>query len=481
MAMHRPAILVLLAVVLAACTLMPPRSEHGRARQFEDSVQTMAATAVESGQLETAHRLYKRLLEIDPESVGARMGLGDVALRQQDTVTAARWYLAALMRAQVPEQRHTALLAHGRAALAAGQLKAARESFTRLTDPDENAPRASVAWGHNGIGLTLMLDGDPIGAVTAMERAMLLAPEETRFRRNLDRALGMSESVPWIEESFGDDIAVVPPTLPRNGVSQLEQLSSGVEPKVTTETAVPGALPPAEGNLLPVEELEQASRSAIVDQAAGADAESTEEAPGDAMELGSKELETGVPSNEEGGGPADVPPTETGDSFVSDSDTGDAPVSFDREPTADSEVTGASSAHGMGESELLAEGAQPPAVNWDPTPIERGREMIPESGPLADGLPVEHGNELPESGESGVNAAELTIEDNVDPVSLIELESDETEEREAGAQAEAADRSADPVRDVPEDTNMGVSELETSTIATSRPRSTAAMIVTEEG
>ena len=192
----RFAAILALAILVPACSLMPPKSEQLRARQMEDAVLPMAATALQAGQLETARRLYQRLLGIDPESVQARMGLGDIAMREQETEAAARWYLSALTRAEQPERRHAALLAHGRAALAAGQLEAARDSFTQLADPKENASRANVAWGHNGIGLTLLLEGDVQGGVTAMEQAVLRAPEEERFRGNLDRALAILRDLP---------------------------------------------------------------------------------------------------------------------------------------------------------------------------------------------------------------------------------------------------------------------------------------------
>ena len=231
--MLRPAVIVLLAILAPACTLMPPESEHVRARQMEDAVLPMATTALETGQMETARRLYRRLLDIDPESVPARMGLGAVALQERDAAAAARWYLSALTRAGGPEDRRPALLAHGRAALAAGQLEAARESFTRLTEPSENAPRASVAWGHNGIGLSLLLEGDLHGAVAAMEQAVLRAPEEERFRANLNRALAMLSKFPLPEDSSSDRMDVdVPPVGPRDANWPERSLTKAPEPGV---------------------------------------------------------------------------------------------------------------------------------------------------------------------------------------------------------------------------------------------------------
>ncbi len=244
--MHRPVAILLLAILAPACSLMPAKSEYIRARQMEDAVLPMAATALESGQLETARRLYRRLLEIDPESVQARMGLGDVALRERETAAAARWYLAASTRAREPGRRHAALLAHGRTALAAGRLEAARESFTRLTDPEENAPRASVAWGHNGIGLSLLLEGDLHGAVAAMEQAVLRAPEEERFRGNLDRALALLGEFAAPDErsrALPDvDLPWVPPP-DRTGAAQAGTAAPALSP---ADSATPGPPRPAD-------------------------------------------------------------------------------------------------------------------------------------------------------------------------------------------------------------------------------------------
>ena len=216
--MFRSARFILLAALVPACSLMPPQSEHIRARQMEDAVVPMAATALEAGQLETARRLYRRLLVVDADSVQARMGLGDVAMREQETEAAARWYSSALVRAEEPAERHAALLAHGRAALAAGQLEAARTSFTRLADPAENASRSGAAWGHNGVGLTLLLEGDLRGGVAAMERAVLHAPEEERFRGNLDRALAILRDLPASRAPGEDSTA----SLGRPGTDRIE-------------------------------------------------------------------------------------------------------------------------------------------------------------------------------------------------------------------------------------------------------------------
>ena len=175
----------------AACSLLPQERERPRAEQMERAVLPMARAALDAGQVETARRLYRRVLQVDSGSVDARMGLGDAAVASRESAEAARWYLAALANARQPQERHAALLAHGRAALSAGQLEAARKSFARLIEPDEQAPQSVVAWGFNGLGLTLLLAGDLRGGVAAMEQAVLRAPDDARFQGNLTRALAM--------------------------------------------------------------------------------------------------------------------------------------------------------------------------------------------------------------------------------------------------------------------------------------------------
>ena len=170
---------------------MPERAEQLRIEEVERALLPMASVAVDTGQLETAQRLYRRLLDVSPESFEAHMGLGDVAFKNRRSEDAAQWYLGALALAERPEDRHQALLWHGRATLEGGQLESARRSFMQLTETREQASLRDLAWAFNGIGLTRLLDGDLDGAVAAMQRAVRQAPSEPMFAENLNRALGM--------------------------------------------------------------------------------------------------------------------------------------------------------------------------------------------------------------------------------------------------------------------------------------------------
>ena len=190
-------------LLIGSCSVLPNEGDTLRIKRVEEAVLPMARVALEAEQTETARRLYLRLLDVDPNSVRARMGLGDIAVARQDSAEAARWFAGALAHAREAGERHAALLAHGRAALAAGELQAARRSFSRLTSAREAAPTASVAWGLNGLGLIALLEGDVRGAIRLMEQAVLLAPEEKMLADNLSRALDMSSGV--VPESSGAD------------------------------------------------------------------------------------------------------------------------------------------------------------------------------------------------------------------------------------------------------------------------------------
>lgn len=184
---------MLAGLSMVGCTTLQPETDM-RARRIEQAVVPMARAALAAGQVETARRLYTRLLDVAPDAVEARIGLGDVAMAAGRPSRAQTWYLDAASLAEGPSDRHAALLAHGRAAITAGNLDAAQESFDRLVDPEERASPTNAAWGHNGLAVVAMLEGDPFGTVAAVERAVLLDPDEQRFRENLTRAVAVADA-----------------------------------------------------------------------------------------------------------------------------------------------------------------------------------------------------------------------------------------------------------------------------------------------
>ena len=231
------------ALGATACSLMPDQGSL-RVDEVEQALLPVANIALETGQLETAKRLYQRLLDVDPASQAAHMGLGDVAFKDRRPHDAVRWYLAAQANAQTPEQRNDALLWHGRAALDAGELSAARRSFEHLAAAPD-ASTISVAWALNGIGLTLLLQGDLRGAVAAMQGAVRRAPGEQMFADNLRRALAMLAEL--VAQEDRPTAAMTPTTthqdVPRMpSVDDLEpqQAPAAAEP---TETSAPADTP----------------------------------------------------------------------------------------------------------------------------------------------------------------------------------------------------------------------------------------------
>lgn len=186
-----------------------------RVERIEAAVLPMARAALDAGQVQTAKRLYTRLLDVDPGSAEARIGIGDVHLAERETRQAMTWYLSAVSHARAPPVRHTALLAHARAALAAGEVEAARASFERLTDTAEGATEAEVAWGWNGIGVLHLVSGNASEAVAAFERAALRDPDELMFQDNLARAVRIAyEAGEQATATETPDAAFPTPALP---------------------------------------------------------------------------------------------------------------------------------------------------------------------------------------------------------------------------------------------------------------------------
>ena len=180
---------ICVSLLAASCGLLARQAPEPLASELNTAIVPLARAALDVGQVETARRLYARLLEADPGSAVARMGLGDAALREGARSEAIRWYSEAIAYARSAPEARAATLAHARAALAVGDNEAAARSFGKLAD-DESEP-LDAAWGHNGVGLTRLLNGDVAGAVTAMQEAVRLGPDELRFRENLGKALAL--------------------------------------------------------------------------------------------------------------------------------------------------------------------------------------------------------------------------------------------------------------------------------------------------
>ena len=266
----------LFAIALGAsgCSVLPRDDGRLRVAEVERAVLPMARAALNAGQTETAGRLYGQLLDADPESFAAHMGLGDVALAQGDAAAAADWHLAALAYSQSPQERHEALLAHGRAALDAGRLEEARDSFQQLTEAGERAPAITVAWGYNGVGLTLLLEGNLTAAIAAMEQAVRRAPAAPQFRDNLERALDL-------QAELGSEAALAEGAAP-----SIEPAAPSIEPTAAEQSASSAADADEPAQTSALDDRGEALADATADgpEAPLAEGEPTLDAPDEATE-----------------------------------------------------------------------------------------------------------------------------------------------------------------------------------------------------
>ena len=218
----------------------------------------MAQAALDAGQMETASRLYTRLLDADPSSVAARTGLAEVAMANRDAALAASWHLAALQHATDADERHASLLAHARAAVAAGQLDDARRSFSLLTDPGANASVQHVAWGLNGLGTVCLLEGDPRCALAFVEQALLREPGEPALQRNLAFVLKTIASLPAPAQPTAVGATERPPTVA--GMATEPDPPQASMPRPVFETPIP----PVEDAAVPVDTVVDAPPPAEV-------------------------------------------------------------------------------------------------------------------------------------------------------------------------------------------------------------------------
>ncbi len=355
--------LVLLGIGGTSC-MSPPGDPH-QIDRLAETVLPMAQAALDANQIEMARRLYARLLEAAPQSVEARMGLGRVAMAERNPGQAASWHLSALSHADAPEERHAALLAHGRAALAAGQHAEALRSFARLAHPDEKAPARLVAWGLNGVGVVRWMEGDPQGAVDAMEQAVLRDPDEPAFRGNMAAAVEMLATLDLGSAPDPARAAALAPDM-------LTTAPTARQPIVTAPVPA-GATPPAPDDGMAAASPATASPAATrcrwwlftwpceappVDEGEAAASARPAAAPRAAQAAADTELADGVAAGEDSD--ADDAPVDAADRADSDLAT-TRPAAIDRAPRS-----GGDAAQPPG-GEDMATAMSPPAADASPT------------------------------------------------------------------------------------------------------------------
>ena len=263
-------VLLGLAVGLTGCASGGPSTPSAEARAVEEQALPMADLALAAGEIETARRIYRLALDLHPGLLHARMGLAQTEMLAGDEDEGLRRYHA-ILEDHPPDSpepysspdavflRDIALAA-ARAHVAKEELEPARGVFEYLLDataagafPPEDG-RVARGWAQNGLGVVALLEGDDERARWHFSQAVLAAPGEAVFRRNLEalarvRGGGVSESSPAAapppgrpatveQDTAGHDPA--PP--PSDRTVAVEQNTTGHDPEPQPPAAV--ASPP---------------------------------------------------------------------------------------------------------------------------------------------------------------------------------------------------------------------------------------------
>ena len=146
-------------ILLAACSGVSQTADEPGASELLRNHLSVASAALAAGQPAVARRVYASLAARFDDVPEPILGLGYVALYNNDLDAARRQFLRAADLAQdSPVLKGEALLGAGRAALALGNTRTARQHLldarTFLRDG------SSVMWIENGLAVAAVLEGD---------------------------------------------------------------------------------------------------------------------------------------------------------------------------------------------------------------------------------------------------------------------------------------------------------------------------------
>ncbi|MBW2275162.1 MAG: tetratricopeptide repeat protein [Deltaproteobacteria bacterium] len=126
----------------ASPSTLPPASPSTPPSELARSLESLAASALEQGDLAGAENRYSRLLVAHPSSVMARLGLAAVARRRGDTAGERRWLEAALAQAPHDGDALAAMAAlHGEV----GESQEARRLLARALEARPRDPKIHAA------------------------------------------------------------------------------------------------------------------------------------------------------------------------------------------------------------------------------------------------------------------------------------------------------------------------------------------------
>ena len=244
-----------LLLSLVACSSF---SEHSDTPGFGETLQgnlKVASAALAAGQPDVAQRLYGSLTELYDDAPEPLLGLGYIALQANDLDAAIDHFVrAAELAKDAPAAKAEALVGAGRAELAKGRTREARNYLHRArkiaTDP------SSAAWIENGLAVAAVLDGDYGTAETHYAAALRHSSAHPRVAANYVRMLiasgrideavrvyGEFDSSYWMD---GDERALQRLIDEARGQGPERSSSRGLEPRLLLRWPATEPLPPSE-------------------------------------------------------------------------------------------------------------------------------------------------------------------------------------------------------------------------------------------
>jgi len=133
-------------------------------------------------QPEQAEEVFQKVIETDPDSIMAYIGLGLAKLSQDEPEQAAGYLERAL------ELDSASADAHGAYALVLGAMQLYRDAQEHARQAAELAPQNSAIV--NNYGIANLRAGDPVLAEEAFRNAIALESRDPAYRNNLGIALG---------------------------------------------------------------------------------------------------------------------------------------------------------------------------------------------------------------------------------------------------------------------------------------------------
>ena len=175
-------------ILVAACSGVSQTADEPGASELLRNHLSVASAALAAGQPAVARRVYASLAVRFDDAPEPALGLGYVALYNNELDAARRQFLRAADLAQdSPAMRGEALLGAGRAALALGDTRAARQHLldarTSLRDG------SSVMWIENGLAVAAVLEGDYETAQSHYTEALRRPSAHPRIAANFVRML----------------------------------------------------------------------------------------------------------------------------------------------------------------------------------------------------------------------------------------------------------------------------------------------------